>query len=121
MPQCPNAPTGELIKTFQRIRYEEVERVVEHGRKYFEPYGEDYLESFVRHVRYNLRSRYGGRMIFYYNRASYQAADEFQTFQDEWSLEDYRTVGPGRGVGEIKIVPSESYIDHALYTSYSLK
>lgn len=99
----------------ERLSDEEVERVVEHGRKYFEPYGEDYLERFVRHVRYNLRSRYGGKMIFYYNRASYQAADEFQTFQDEWSLEDYRTVGPGRGVGEIKIVPSESYIDHAIY------
>jgi len=54
-------------------------------------------------------------MVFYYNRASYQLADEFQTFQDEWCLTDYRTVGPGKGVGEIKIVPSESYIDHALY------
>ncbi|MFC1715201.1 glycoside hydrolase domain-containing protein [Candidatus Poribacteria bacterium] len=107
----------EMLKrgSRERLSDDEIRQVVEHGGKYFEPYGEDYLERFDRHVRYNLRSRYDKRMIFYYNRASYQAADEFQTFQDEWSLKDYRTVGPGKGVGEIKIVPSESYIDHALY------
>ena len=99
----------------ERLSPEQIEQVIEHGRPYFEPYGEDYLEHFVRHVRYNLQSRYGMKMILYYNRASYQAADEFQTFQDEWSLSDYRTVGKGNGVGEIKIVPSDSYIDHALY------
>ncbi|MBN1420042.1 MAG: hypothetical protein JXP34_14780 [Planctomycetes bacterium] len=99
----------------ERLSDAEVEGVIERGRKYFEPYGEERLASFAAHVRHNLRSRYGKKMIFYYNRASYQAADEFQTFQDEWSLSDYRTVGPGNGIGEIKIVPSESYIDHALH------
>ncbi|MBM4047975.1 MAG: hypothetical protein FJ279_22975, partial [Planctomycetes bacterium] len=93
----------------------DVKKVIEHGRKYFEPYGPEYVERYERHVRHNLRARYGKKMVFYYNRASYQLADEFQTFQDEWCLTDYRTVGPGKGVGEIKIVPSESYIDHALY------
>ena len=55
------------------------------------------LENFAieAHVRYNLRSRYRKRMVFYYNRSSYQAADEFQTFQDEWDLTDLRSVGPG--------------------------
>jgi len=107
----------EMIKrgNQERLSDDEVEKTVEHGRKYFQPYGEDYLESYERHVRYNLRSRYEQKMIFYYNRASYQAADEFQTFQNEWSLKDYQTIGPGSGIGEIKIVPSESYIDHALY------
>ncbi|MCC6444009.1 MAG: hypothetical protein IT210_11215 [Armatimonadetes bacterium] len=116
-------PAGKDMRLWQMIRRgnrerlsdEEVEKAVRHARKYFEPYGPEYVESFERHVRYNLRSRYGMKMIFYYNRSSYQAADEFQTFQDEWCLTDYRTVGPGSGVGEIPIVPSDSYIDHALY------
>lgn len=92
-----------------------IKAVRDHGRPYFEPYGPAYVERWERHVNYNLRSRYGKKMVFYYNRASYQAAPEFQTFQDEWDLTDYRTVGPGHGVGEIKIIPTESYIDHALY------
>ncbi len=54
-------------------------------------------------------------MVFYYNRASFQAAEEFETFKDEWDLTNYRAIGKGNGIGEIKIVPSESYIDHALY------
>jgi hypothetical protein len=93
----------------------EVQKVVERGLPYFEPYGPDRVESWGRHVGYNLRARRGMKMVFYYNRASFQLADEFQTFQDEWGMTDYRTVGPGNGIWEIKIVPSESYIDHALY------
>ncbi|NOY81921.1 MAG: hypothetical protein GXP31_13070 [Kiritimatiellaeota bacterium] len=93
----------------------DIAKTIEHGRKYFEPYGKEYVERFIRHVRYNLRARYGKKMVFYYNRASYRAAPEFQVFQDEWGLTDFRSVGPGNSVSEIKIVPSESYIDHALY------
>ncbi|MBC7286541.1 MAG: hypothetical protein H5T86_00550 [Armatimonadetes bacterium] len=99
----------------RELTEEEVQSVIERGRKYFEPYGPECVESFVRHVRYNLRARRGMKMVFYYNRASYQAAEEFQTFQDEWCLTDYRTLGEGNGIGEIKIVPTDSYIDHALY------
>ena len=99
----------------RRLDTEEIEKVVEYGRNYFEPYGEEYMERYARHVRYNLRSRYDKTMVLYYNRASYQKAGEFQTFMDEWSLEDYRAYSKGDGLGEIKIVPSESYIDHALY------
>lgn len=94
---------------------DEIQAVIDRGMPYFQPYGEEYVERWVRHVRYNLQSRRGKRMVFYYNRASYQAAPEFQTFQDEWDLTDFRTVGPGNGVGEIKLIPSQSYIDHALY------
>lgn len=92
----------------------DIEAVIERGRKYYEPYG-DWLDAFIAHVRYNLRARYGTKMVFYYNRASYQACEEFQTFQDEWCLDDYRTVGPGNGIWEIKVVPSDSYIDYNLY------
>ena len=107
----------EMIKRGNRERLTEpqVREVIERGRKYFEPYGEEKVKSFIAHARHNLLSRFGQKMVYYYNRASYQAADEFQTFQDEWGLSDYRSVGPGKGIGEIKIVPSESYIDHALW------
>ena len=35
--------------------------------------------------------------------------------KDEWMLDDYRAVGKGNGRGEIKVVPSPSYIDFNLY------
>lgn len=99
----------------EQLSDEEIERVAERASKYFAPYGEDKVRAIIAHVRYNLRAHLGARMVFYYNRASYQAAEEFQTFQDEWGLDDYRRVGEGNGIWEIKIVPTESYIDHALY------
>ncbi|MBL7222631.1 MAG: hypothetical protein ISS72_02135 [Candidatus Brocadiae bacterium] len=107
----------EMLKRGNRekLSREEVNKVIEHGRKYFEPYGPDYVERFTRHVPHNLLSRHGTKMVFYYNRASCQLFDEFQTFQDEWCLTDYRTVGKGNSVGEIKIIPTASYIDHALW------
>jgi hypothetical protein len=93
----------------------DIQKVIERGKPYFEPYGAERVQAFINHARYNLTSHYGGKMIFYYNRASFQAAPEFETFKDEWDMTDYRTVGKGSGIGEIKIVPSESYIDHALW------
>ncbi|MGC8668801.1 MAG: glycoside hydrolase domain-containing protein [Chthonomonadales bacterium] len=93
----------------------DIQKVIERGKRYFEPYGSDRVQTFINHVRYNLTSHYGAKMIFYYNRASYQAAPEFETFKDEWSLTNFRTVPKGNGISEIKIVPSRSYIDHALY------
>jgi hypothetical protein len=99
----------------ERLSDEDVQKVIDRGRPYFEPYGADRLESWGRHVGHNLRARYGKKMVLYYNRASFQLADEFQTFQDEWGMTDYRTVGPGNGIWEIKVVPTDSYIDHALY------
>ena len=98
----------------EQLSDEEVEKCVEESKHYVEPYGQDKINAWVAHVRYNLRSRYGTKMVFYYNRASYQLADEFETFKDEWGLTDWRSIGKGNGIGEIKIVPSESYIDHAL-------
>ncbi len=99
----------------RKLSDQEVETVVEYGRKYWEPYGPESVEGYERHVRYNLRQRYGKTMVFYYNRASFQLADEFQTFMDEWCLDDYRENEKGDGIWEIKIVPSESYVDHALW------
>ena len=54
-------------------------------------------------------------MVFYYNRATCQLFPECETFKDEWMLDDYRAVGKGNSRGEIKVVPSPSYIDFNLY------
>ncbi|MGQ9731869.1 MAG: glycoside hydrolase domain-containing protein [Candidatus Zipacnadales bacterium] len=97
----------------ERLDDATIEEVIARGLPLFDSYGKG--DTWKAHVRYNLRSRFGQKMVLYYNRASYQLADEFQTFQDEWSLTDFRTVGKGNGIGEIKIVPTDSYIDHALY------
>ena len=93
----------------------DIDATIKRGLPLFEPYGQDKVNVWKAHVRYNLRSRYGTKMVFYYNRSSFQRADEFQTFQDEWDKTDWRSVGPGNGIWEIPIVPSESYIDHAVY------
>lgn len=107
----------QMIKRGNRERLSEadIQKVVERGKPYFEPYGPERVQTFVNHARFNLTSRFGAHMVFYYNRASYQAAPEFETFKDEWSLTDYRRTGKGNGIGEIKIVPSDSYIDHAVW------
>ena len=66
-------------------------------------------------VKYNLRQHTGGKMLFYYNRATSQELPEFETFKDEWCLDDLRAIGKGNGRGEIKVVPSDSYNDFNLY------
>ena len=116
-------PAGKDMRLWQMIKLgnrehltdEQIQNTFNIGKKYFEPYGQDLVNEFHAQVNYNLRSRYGMKMVFYYNRSSYQAADEFQTFQDEWNLTDYRSVGPGDSRNEIPIVPSESYDDMAEY------
>jgi hypothetical protein len=114
-------PAGRDLKLWEYLHRGNTEQVsddlinevIQYGMKYFEPHG--MKDTYEAHVRYNMRSRYGKKMILYYNRASFQAAPEFQTFQDEWCLTDYRTVGPGDSIGEIKVVPTDSYIDQCLY------
>ena len=98
----------------ERLGRDEIVKVMEYSRRYFknEP---GRIKSWDAHVGHNLTSRYGAKMVFYYNRASCQLFDEFETFKDEWCLTDLRSIPKGRGTGEIKIVPSASYIDHALY------
>ena len=107
----------EMIKrgNQERLGEDDIRKVVERGKPYFEPYGPEKVQSFLAHVRYNLTARFGTKMVFYYNRGSFQLAPEFETFKDEWCKSDFRTLGKGNGIGEIPIVPSESYIDHALY------
>lgn len=99
----------------ERVSEEDVRRTIERARPYFAPYGEERVKSMEAHVRHNLNAHLGAKMIFYYNRASFQLAPEFETFKDEWSLTDYRSVPKGNGIWEIKIVPTRSYIDHAVW------
>jgi hypothetical protein len=99
----------------EHLNDDQIKPVYERGLKYWEPYGKDEVNTWKAHVWHNLRSRYGMRMVYYYNRATCQLFPETQTFMDEWLLEDFRSMGKGDGRGEIKIVPSESYIDYNLY------
>lgn len=97
----------------RQLSDQEIEEVIQRGRKYFEPYGR--TDAYIAHVRYNLRAHQGATMVFYYNRSSYAACEEFQTFMDEWCLNDYNPHRGENAIYEIQIVPSESYIDYALY------
>ena len=99
----------------EKLSDADVQATVDRGLKFFEPYGAAEVKTWEAHVRHNLRSHLGQKMIFYYNRATIQRVEEFETFKDEWALEDLRSTAKGNGIGEIKIVPSSSYIDHALY------
>ena len=98
-----------------RLSEEEIRATSDFGVKYFEPYGAENVDTWKRHVNANLRNHYNGKMLFYYNRAVCQELPEVDTFKDEWCLSDYREFDEGPGRGEIKIVPTDSYIDFALY------
>jgi hypothetical protein len=97
------------------LNEQEVAKVIERGRRYFEPYGKDAVAVFVAHARCNCTAHGGAKMVFYYNRASCQLFDEFETFKDEWCFDDLRTIGKGTRRGEIWAVPTESYINYNLY------
>lgn len=99
----------------EKLSDADIQATVDRGMPFFKAHAPDEVGSWKAHVGHNLRSHLGQKMVFYYNRASVQYAEEFETFKDEWCLEDTRSVGKGGGVGEIKIVSSPSYIDHALY------
>ena len=98
----------------EKLAREDIQKVVDHSLRYFKDYP-DRVPSWKAHVHHNLTCHLGQKMVFYYNRASFQLAEEFETFKDEWCLTDLRSVPKGIGTWEIKVVPSASYIDHALY------
>lgn len=100
----------------EKLTKPEIKAAEERGNPYFEPFGADELKRWQRHVERNLGGRVlGKQMLFYYNRATSPVAYEFSTFKDEWILKemtghDFKITTP-----EQKLVPSESYIDYALY------
>jgi hypothetical protein len=93
---------------------EEIKECIERGLKYFEPF--EMRERWVRHVNRNVGgARHGMTQVFYYNRATTATDEEYATFLNEWRLDNYPTHEFKVEPWEIKIVPSESYIDFALY------
>jgi Family of unknown function (DUF6067) len=97
---------------------DEIAAVVQRGKPWFESHeGAASLFDWKQHVEHNLGpARKGVKTVYYYNRASSPAYDEFQTYQDEWTLGDYRNPQLVRKLAwEIKVVPSRSYNDIALY------
>lgn len=107
----------EMLKEGNRrqLSAAEIAQVSKWGEQYYAPYGAERVDTWRRHVTYNLRGRLGTKMMFYYNRATCQLFPELETFKDEWLVDDTRNIGKGNGVGEIKVIPSPSYIDYNLY------
>ncbi|MBN2642461.1 MAG: hypothetical protein JXR78_12470 [Victivallales bacterium] len=98
---------------------EDREEAIKRGLEYYKPFP-DYPEQkkrWIAHVKATgiLGRLNGANMIFYYNRAVFNALDEYSTFMNDWSLLDFpsREYIPVRN--EIKIVPSNSYSDFALH------
>ena len=102
----------------EKVPREEAQECITRGEKYYKPFP-DYEKmkiSWRNHVYHNVcGGRLGKSMVFYYNRAVFNALEEYATFSDEWSLKDFpeRDFIPSRG--EVKIVPCDSYNDFALY------
>jgi hypothetical protein len=97
---------------------EERDEVIRRGQKYYEPFPdvEHQKKSWARHVNANFGGRlFNKNMLFYYNRAFFNALDEYPTFMDEWGIKDFtsRVFIPVRN--EIKLVPTDSYNDYAMY------
>lgn len=99
----------------ERLPAEAVEEVARRGMPYFRPWGEAEVERWVRHVKHNLRSRLGKKMVFYYNRAVNNTNPEYATFMNEWELNDYPPRDFTPALDEIKYVPSASLIDFSLH------
>ncbi len=98
----------------EKVPREDIQACIERGRPYFEPWGKG--EPWERHVRYNVGgSRFGKWMVFYYNRATFSACEEYATFINEWGLADYPPHDFKPSIAEIKLIPSESYCDFALH------
>jgi len=100
----------------EKLTPEEVKAVADRGKPFFAEFGVDSIEWWIRHVNANLSGRLLGRqMIFYFNRATTPVAKEFSTFKDEWLLKEMTGHDLKVTDSEQKLVPSESYIDYALY------
>lgn len=102
----------------EKVLQEELKACVERADVYLRPFG-DYEKkraSLERHVNFNVGgSRLGKTMIFYYNRSVFNALDEYSTFMNEWRLKDFPSRQYPSSCDEIRIVPSDSYSDFALY------
>jgi hypothetical protein len=107
----------EMLKrgNIEKVSDADVAATVARCRALFAPYGQSAVKSWEAHVGHNLRSHLGAKMVFYYNRATCQLFPECETFKDEWLTDDYRALGKGDSRGEIKVVPSPSYVDYNLY------
>jgi hypothetical protein len=99
----------------EKLSDDVIKSFADYGQKYFRDYGKDKVDLWIAHVNRNLRVNFNQNMIFYFNRASCPELEEFETFKDEWCLEDYRATSKSSARDEIKVVPSESYINYNLY------
>lgn len=63
----------------------------------------------------NWRNKKKNKPLFYYNRASWNDCAEYRTFMNEWGSEDWPERGRPPSVQEVRIHPSETYLDYAAW------
>ena len=116
-------PAGKDLSLWEALRKgtvepltdAEVEHTIARAREYFAARGDAAVELMESLARKNLRSRLGKKIILYYNRSAYPVEEEFQTFMDEWCTGDYNPFHGSAEHHEVKIIPSDSYIDFVLH------
>lgn len=94
---------------------EQCRETFELAKPYFEPYGVDVVRELEDSVGIALCQSEARKLVFYFDRSSSPCIEEFQTFQDEWGLNEF---SDQRGVDaryEVKVVPTESYCDFATW------
>lgn len=122
--QCGNVyPAGREPKYWRALKRinkeaipkDEVERIVNSGKKYFEPTND--VKRWTHHANHHLGKSHlrGKDIVFYYNRATNSFDEEYDTFLNEWLLRDMAGHDFVRTRSEQKLVPTESYIDFALH------
>ena len=116
-------PAGKDLSLWETLRKStleplsdaEIEQTIARAKVHFAARGDAAVELMEILARKNLRSRLGKKIILYYNRSAYPAEEEFQTFMDEWCTGDFNPYHGSAEHHEVKIVPSESYIDFVLH------
>jgi hypothetical protein len=120
---CSYYPAGKDLSLWDAVKQAnqkpftdaEVAKIIERARPYSAPFGEAAVRRMEVGANYILKHHAGRKLLFYYNRAIYPAAEEYQTFQDEWGLTDYRTPVAGDPRQPLYLIPTDSYMDFALY------
>lgn len=102
----------------EKLTKNDIDKCVKLGYRQYEQFSdkENNIAAWDKTARANLSGmRYGRNMVFYYNRAVYNALEEYHTFMNEWIKSDFTERKQIPKVNEIKIIPSESYRDFSVY------
>lgn len=95
---------------------DKIEEFVKYASTHYNKYYKIEVDDFEFCARENLKNREGIMPIFYYNRSVSGCNDEYHTFVDEWGYNEFNEAE--RNIFNLRenyIIPSQSYIDYALW------